>query len=62
MAPKVMTAVLRKVLSVYDDVRDGTDSYIDDVIVNEDIASADRVISVLSEFGLAAKPSESCNL
>ena len=44
---------------MYDDVRDGTDSYIDDVIVNEDIVSADRVISVLSEFCLAAKPSES---
>ena len=55
VAPKIMTAIVTKVLSLDDTVANGTDSYIDDVIVNEEVVSVNRVVSVLNRFGLETK-------
>ena len=56
-----MTAIVNKVLSMNEKVRQATDSYIDDIIVNEDIVSAEEVINHLKTYGLEAKPPESIN-
>jgi hypothetical protein len=58
VAPKIMSAVLTKVLSLESDVKLGTDSYIDDIIVNEDVVSSERVASHLLKYGLESKPAE----
>lgn len=58
VAPKIMTAIVTKVLSLDDEVARGTDSYIDDVIINEEIVSVERVASLLNRFGLETKPVE----
>ena len=58
-APKIMTKILNKVLSLNDRVRRGTDSYIDDIIVDEGVVSAEDVVSHLALYGLEAKPPES---
>jgi len=59
VAPKVMTAIVTKVLSLDDDIKRATSSYIDDIIVNENIVSSERVREHLLRFGLEAKPPES---
>jgi hypothetical protein len=51
-----MSAVVNKVLSMDPEVRAGTDSYIDDIIVNEEIVSCERVEELLRSFGLEPKP------
>jgi hypothetical protein len=58
VAPKIMTSVVNAVLSQDPEVRAGTDSYIDDIIVNEDIVSCERVLEVLTRYGLEAKAPE----
>ena len=55
VAPKIMTAIVRKVLSLDPLVGQGTDSYIDDISVNESIVSAERVRDHLHRFGLQTK-------
>ncbi len=50
-----MSAVLNKVLSMNKLVSSGTDSYVDDIIVNEDIVSSETVLDLLQEYGLDAK-------
>jgi hypothetical protein len=55
VAPKIMTAVLKEVLGSDRVVRAGTDSYVDDIIVNQDVVSVGRVLAVLKMFGLEAK-------
>lgn len=57
-APRIMTKILEFVLSSDEAVRRGTDSYIDDVIVNNDIVQNETVLNVLNKFGLDAKPPE----
>ena len=42
-APKIMSAVLWKVLSVYPVIKATTDHYIDDIIINEDNVSVHQV-------------------
>lgn len=59
VAPKILTCILKKVLSLDATIEKGTDSYIDDVAVNESIVSSERVRQHLLRFGLVAKPSES---
>ncbi len=44
VAPRVMTAVLNHVLSSDPQVASGTDSYIDDIAVDEDIVSCSKVL------------------
>lgn len=58
VAPKIMSAIVNKVLSIDSTVRAGTDSYIDDIIVNESVISCDRVIELLATYGLQSKPAE----
>jgi hypothetical protein len=58
VAPKIMSTVLTKVLSLESDVKLGTDSYIDDIIVNEDVVSSEKVVSHLRNYGLECKPAE----
>ena len=54
-APKIMTSILNKVLSLDDDVRSGTDAYMDDIIVNCDLVSPSRVMDHLAQYGLVTK-------
>ena len=56
VAPRVMTSILSRVLDADAIIREGTDSYIDDVIVSNEIVSPDEVIAHLGKFGLEAKP------
>lgn len=58
-APRIMTSVLRKVLSLDEVIQKGTDNYLDDILVNNDIVSTARVADHLSAFGLKSKPFES---
>ena len=55
VAPKIMTAIVNKVLSSDPQVCSGTDSYVDDIIVNEDVVSVHRVVELLKSFGLECK-------
>jgi len=57
-APRIMTHVLRKVLKLDPQVAEGTDSYVDDILVREDVVAAARVSEHLRQFGLLAKPPE----
>ena len=54
-APKIMTRIVEKVLSLEDDIKSGVSSYIDDLIVNKDIVCVDRVETHLRKFGLEVK-------
>ena len=56
IAPLVMKAVVRAVLSQDPVVERAVLPYVDDLLVNEDIISADRVVQHFSRFGLACKP------
>lgn len=58
VAPKILTRILRKVLSLEATIERGTDSYIDDVAVDESIVSSEAVREHLLRYGLVAKPSE----
>jgi len=58
-APKIMSAIVSKVLSLDSDIRNGTAHYIDDIIVDEDVVSVERVMLHLRKFGLECKPPES---
>lgn len=57
-APKVMTKILKTVLAMDDRVQRGTDSYIDDIIVDETIITAGEVADHLLRYGLETKPAE----
>ena len=48
-----MTAIVNKILAA--------DSYIDDIVVNEEKVAADQVVKHLRCYGLKAKPSENVN-
>ena len=58
VAPAVMKAVLGKVLSMDADVERGTSTYVDDILVNEDVVAAEQVRSHLCGFGLVTKDPE----
>lgn len=58
VAPSIMKAVLAKVLSQDDAIRQATSPYLDDIFVNEDAVSASQVERHLSQFGLECKPAE----
>jgi hypothetical protein len=55
-APKIMSKILNKVLAMDDSVRKGTDSYVDDIVVDESKTSCQMVINHLKRYGLEAKP------
>lgn len=58
VGPSVMKAVLHKVLSMDPEVERGTSSYVDDILVKEDVVSAVRVRELLAQNGLVAKEPE----
>lgn len=58
VAPKIMSAIVAKVLSMDEQVQKATDSYIDDIIINESMLSPDRVVSLLNRYGLETKAVE----
>ena len=53
-----MKAVLAKVLSQDNTIQQATSPYLDDIFVNEDVASAEQVERHLCQFGLECKPAE----
>ena len=57
-APRIMTKILKTVLGQDEVVKKGTSSFIDDIMVNTSVLTADRVISHLKEGGLEAKEPE----
>ncbi|KAK4326819.1 hypothetical protein Pmani_002676 [Petrolisthes manimaculis] len=58
VAPLIMKTVLNSVLSQDLDVKRGTSAYIDDVLVNEDVVTASRVVEHFERYGLVAKAPE----
>ena len=58
ITPKAMTAVVECVLGQKPQVRAAASSYIDDVMVNEDILPASQVVEHLARYGLEAKAPE----
>ena len=58
IAPLVMKAVVRSVLEQDSDVQRATLPYVDDLLVNEDVLSAERVVAHFAKFGLDCKPPE----
>ena len=57
-APRIITSILRKVLSLNDRVRHGTDHYIDDIVVQESIVGVGEVRAHLTKYGLETKEPE----
>jgi len=55
-APKIMTAIVEKALSMEPIIHASVSSYIDDLFVAEELVSADAVKSHLSSWGLESKP------
>lgn len=55
VAPKIMSAIVRKVLSLSPRIAAATDSYVDDVIVDESKVSAVEVLQHFRKFGLDCK-------
>ena len=58
IAPKIMTAIVEKVLSADEEIRAATSSYIDDIYVVGDGSCAEKVRKHLSSFGLVTKEAE----
>lgn len=58
IAPKVMTRIVERVLSVNEPLKTGASSYIDDIFVNESVVSVETVVKTLSDYGLRTKPAE----
>lgn len=57
-APKIMSRILKMVLSSEENIRAATYSYIDDILVDETVISAAAVVEHLSRFGFEAKSPE----
>ncbi|GAB1604160.1 uncharacterized protein LOC115211658 [Argonauta hians] len=58
VAPMIMKAIVNTVLQQERGIDEATSAYIDDIYVNESIASAVRVREKLAEFGLVCKDPE----
>ena len=59
VAPKIMSAVLKIVLKQEEKIEKATNSYIDDILVDELVVQSEEVRCHLKKYGLIAKPSES---
>lgn len=57
-APRIMTRILREVLSKDEKIYKATKPYIDDIIVDESIVTAEEVVEHLLKFGLKTKSPE----
>ena len=53
-----MKAVVSKVLSLDDTIRTATDHYYDDIIVDLNVTSVERVRKHLLKYGVVCKPSK----
>jgi transposase InsO family protein/ribonuclease HI len=60
-APRIMAAVVRHILSSDSDISAATDHYVDDIVVDTDLVSMERVIEHLRQYGLVTKPPETLN-
>ena len=58
VAPSVMKSVLTAVLTQDETVDRSTSSYLDDIVVNEDVISAQFIEKHLSRYGLERKPAD----
>ena len=56
VAPMIMKAVVRAVLAQDPDIERAVLPYVDDLLVDEDVVSADRVVQHFARFGLQCKP------
>ena len=54
----MMKKVVRAVLSQDSEVERATIPYVDDLCINEDIVTAERVMEHFSQYGLQCKPPE----
>ena len=57
-APKIMSQIVQKVLSMDATVKAGTDNYINDILVKESLVSADQIVLHLQRYGLRMKSPE----
>ena len=57
-APRIMSKILKMVLSKSKKVESGTSSYIDNILVNESQVTAGELIQHLGKFRLITKPPE----
>lgn len=57
-APRIMAAVVRYVLASDSDINAATDHYVDDIVVDTDLVSTERVVEHLRQYGLVTKPPE----
>ena len=57
-APKIMSSVVRRILSLNPRIAAATDHYIDDIIVDLDAVSMDEVIKHLKLYGLETRAPE----
>ena len=55
VAPKILSAILKAVLKQKDNMREGTDSYINDVLVDEITVPASNFVNYLDNFNLTEK-------
>ena len=58
IAPMVMKAVVSEVLKQNEVINGASSVYVDDILVNEDVATSDVVISHLRQFGLECNPAQ----
>ena len=58
LAPLVMKAVVRSVLAQDPQIERAVLSYVDDLLVDEDVASAERVVNHFARYGLTCKAPE----
>lgn len=56
IAPSVMKAVVKTILAQDANIESAVVPYVDDLLVNEDIVSAEQVAAHFSRFGLECKP------
>jgi transposase InsO family protein len=57
-APKILTAIVEHTLASNEAVKSAVSSYIDDLYIECDVASSDRVVECLKRWGLDTKPPE----
>ncbi|XP_047140944.1 uncharacterized protein LOC124816001 [Hydra vulgaris] len=60
-APKIMSSILGKVLSLVAGIGEATDHYIDDIIVDLKKTSVENVVNHLERYGLLTKEPEECD-
>ena len=57
-SPRIMSNILKEVLAQDNSVQSGTDYFMDDIIVQENIVILDQVAAHLQQYGLETKPPE----